>query len=218
MFFRPTSGELRGDLQVIVRLTKRWLFNSLRLLRDRFVLEREAARNPTCRIDPRCFIRIHSGCTLKLGESVSIGAYTLLSVEHDPMNPTLVPAQLEIGSHTYIGEMNNIRAAGITRIGAHCLIAQGVSIIGSNHAMEVGLPMGSQPSRQDKLGVVLEDDVWIGANACILPGVTIGRGAVVAAGSVVTRSVAPYTIVAGIPAKVIKHRVEPNSVEQQNRF
>ncbi|MBS1813480.1 MAG: CatB-related O-acetyltransferase [Acidobacteria bacterium] len=116
------------------------------------------------------------------------------------------PVTLEIGNHTYIGELNNIRAAGITRIGSHCLIAQGVSIIGSNHGMEREQPMGHQVWRMDKLGVVISDDVWIGTNATILPGVHIGRGAIVAAGSVVTKSVPEYAIVAGIPAQIIRHR------------
>jgi acetyltransferase-like isoleucine patch superfamily enzyme len=52
--------------------------------------------------------------------------------------------------------------------------------------------------------VVISDDVWIGANATITPGVTIGRHSVVAAGSVVTHDVPPYTIVAGVPARIIK--------------
>jgi acetyltransferase-like isoleucine patch superfamily enzyme len=54
--------------------------------------------------------------------------------------------------------------------------------------------------------IIIEDDVWIGGHVCILPGVTIGKGSVVAANSVVTKSIAPYTVVAGVPAKKIKER------------
>jgi acetyltransferase-like isoleucine patch superfamily enzyme len=60
--------------------------------------------------------------------------------------------------------------------------------------------------RGENLGIVVQDDVWIGWRAIILDGVTIGRGAVVAAGAVVTRSVNPYSIVAGVPAKEIATR------------
>lgn len=60
--------------------------------------------------------------------------------------------------------------------------------------------------------VVIEDDVWIGANVTILKGVTIGRGCVVAAGAVVTKSFPPYSIVAGVPAKLMKMRFIPNDI------
>ena len=65
---------------------------------------------------------------------------------------------------------------------------------------------------------MLEDDVWIGNNAMILSGVTIGQGAVVAGGAVVTKDVEPYAIVAGNPAKVIKYRFEPEIIEKLKRI
>lgn len=67
--------------------------------------------------------------------------------------------------------------------------------------------VGNQDKRPvDDLGVIIEDDVWIGTRAIVLHGVTIGRGAVVAAGSVVTKSVPPYAIVGGVPARLIRFR------------
>lgn len=60
--------------------------------------------------------------------------------------------------------------------------------------------------------VVIEDDVWIGANVTILKGVTIGRGSVVAAGVVVTKSCPPYSIIGGVPAKVLKMRFTPEEI------
>jgi len=57
--------------------------------------------------------------------------------------------------------------------------------------------------------ITVEDDVWVGAHACILPGVTLAKGSVVAAGAVVTKSVTAYTVVAGVPAKVIGVRNDP---------
>lgn len=64
-----------------------------------------------------------------------------------------------------------------------------------------------------KYSVVIENDVWIGANAMIMEGVTIGNGAVVAAGAVVTKNVPPYAIVAGVPAKIIKYRFDDDSIK-----
>jgi len=190
----------------MIKMLKGMLINQLRLARDRIVLERIAARFEHCRIDPRAVIRIRKHCRVEFGKHVTIGAYTVISIEPDNVTCAEDGAVLVVGDHTYFGELNNIRVAGITRIGAKCLISQGVSIIGSNHSFDSGIPITEQPSRTDKLGVVIEDDVWIGTNATILPGVTIGRGAVVAAGSVVTADVPPGAIVAGVPARVVRTR------------
>ena len=190
----------------MIKMLKGMLINQLRLARDRIVLERIAARFEHGRIDPRAVIRIRKHCRVEFGKHVTIGAYTVISIEPDNVTCAEDGAVLVVGDHTYFGELNNIRVAGITRIGAKCLISQGVSIIGSNHSFDSGIPITEQPSRTDKLGVVIEDDVWIGTNATILPGVTIGRGAVVAAGSVVTADVPPGAIVAGVPARVVRTR------------
>ena len=106
-----------------------------------------------------------------------------------------------IGDHTRIGIHNTI--IGPVTIGHHVNLAQGITITALNHNFS------DLNKRIDEQGistqlVTISDDVWIGANAVILPGVTIGQHAVVAAGAVVTKDVPPYSIVAGIPAKVIK--------------
>jgi acetyltransferase-like isoleucine patch superfamily enzyme len=78
--------------------------------------------------------------------------------------------------------------------------------VASNHTTETTQFMTDAPLDTSKASIAIEDDVWIGANAVILPGVTIGRGAVIGAGSVVTKDVAPYTICAGNPARVMRAR------------
>jgi acetyltransferase-like isoleucine patch superfamily enzyme len=114
---------------------------------------------------------------------------------------------LEIGDSTYIGQFTNIRASGgEIRIGVKCMISQFVTIVASNHSTALGRPMVEQPWSMDKTGVSIGDDVWIGAGSCILPGVTIGNGAVIAANSVVTCNVESNAIVAGSPARVLRYR------------
>ena len=106
-----------------------------------------------------------------------------------------------IGDHTRVGLHNTI--IGPVRIGNHVNLAQGITITALNHNFS------DAEKRIDEQGVsttpvVLEDDIWIGANAVILPGVTIGQHSVVAAGAIVTKDVPPHSLVAGVPAKVIR--------------
>jgi acetyltransferase-like isoleucine patch superfamily enzyme len=106
-----------------------------------------------------------------------------------------------IGDHTRVGLHNTI--IGPVEIGSHVNLAQGITVTALNHNFS------DANKRIDEQGVstspvTIEDDVWIGANAVILPGVTIGEHCVVAAGAVVTKDVPPHSLVAGVPAKVIK--------------
>jgi acetyltransferase-like isoleucine patch superfamily enzyme len=91
------------------------------------------------------------------------------------------------------------------KIGKYCSIAPGVVIVGSNHKFDNTEVFIKEQGITIK-GIVIEDDVWIGANVTVLDGVKIGKGAIIAAGSVVTKDVNEYYIVGGIPAKVLKSR------------
>lgn len=158
--------------------------------------------NPNCNIHDGVIISGNT-CGLKLGDNVSIGKYSVLTLSSQ--NETM--PKLILGKNTYIGEYNNIRVAGgeIT-IGSGCLISQFVTIVSSNHQIEKDKPIISQKWTTDNNFVHIGDDVWIGASSVILPGVTVGKGAVIAAGSIVTKDVPEYAIVAGNPAKIIKYR------------
>ena len=106
-----------------------------------------------------------------------------------------------IGDHTRVGLHNTI--IGPVTIGDHVNLAQGITVTALNHNF------ADTDKRIDEQGVstipvVIEDDIWIGANAVVLPGVTIGHHSVVAAGAVVTKDVPPHSLVAGVPAKIIK--------------
>ena len=113
-------------------------------------------------------------------------------------------ASLDIGAFTFIGRGVEIEVSTRVAIGRGGLIAPGVFITDHNHGTALGLPMFEQPCVAAP--VMIGDDVWIGANAVILPGVEIGDGAIVAAGAVVNRSVPANAIVVGVPAQVIRYR------------
>jgi acetyltransferase-like isoleucine patch superfamily enzyme len=106
-----------------------------------------------------------------------------------------------IGDHTRIGLHNTV--IGPVTIGNHVNLAQGITVTALNHNVnDITKTIGEQGVTTKQ--VVIKDDVWIGANAVILPGVTIGRHSVVAAGAVVTKDVPDYTIVGGVPAKTMR--------------
>ncbi len=108
---------------------------------------------------------------------------------------------VKIGNGVRIGLSNVI--IGPVEIGNNIILAQHVVISGLNHGYEnIGIPIRLQPCTTKK--VIIEDDSWIGANVVITAGVIIGKHSIVAAGSVVTKSVPAYSIVAGNPAKIIK--------------
>lgn len=126
------------------------------------------------------------------------------------------PKCLDIGDCVYIGKQVHIEAN--CRIGSYCLLANRVAIVGrhDHDFSAVGLPMrfapwvgGNRfPNEYADEEAVIEDDVWLGYGTVVLTGVTVGRGSVVAVGSVVTRDIPPYSIAAGVPAKVIGHRFQ----------
>jgi maltose O-acetyltransferase len=101
------------------------------------------------------------------------------------------------------------RVGGPLTLGDDVMMAPDVVILTQNHRFDdPTVPMldqGYGPARE----VVIEDDVWIGTNAIILPGVRLGKGSIVAAGAVVTKDVPPYAIVGGNPARLLKSRKAP---------
>lgn len=119
-----------------------------------------------------------------------------------------------LGDHVYIGKQVTIEAN--CRIGNYCIVANRVAIVGrmDHDFRAIGYPVRFAPwaaSKTPKNGLaheeaIIEDDVWLGFGAIVLTGVCIGRGAIIAAGSVVTHDVAAYSIVAGVPAKSIGTR------------
>lgn len=155
-------------------------------------------------IKAKLFI-LNTGDRLKLGKGVYIAS------ESKIFSPT------EIGDYTRINGKIAIRGGRANVIiGKYCAIGQDITIITANHIM--GRPsihmefyirnFGERPMDlwEDRGPVMIGNDVWVGDSAIILPGVSIGDGAIIGAGAVVTKNVPPYTIVGGVPAKIIRDR------------
>jgi maltose O-acetyltransferase len=114
--------------------------------------------------------------------------------------------QLKIGKHVRINE--NVFLQGSINVGNYVMIAPNVSIYSKTHIHnDINIPMVLSGETETK-AVIIEDDVWIGINCTILPGIKIGKGAIIGAHSVVTKDVASYTIVGGVPAKLIRSRLD----------
>ena len=136
---------------------------------------------------------------ISIGSNVYIGHYAILR-GYDR-------AEMVIGDDTWVGQFCYINSAGGVKIGSRVEIGPGVKIMSSKHGEEGrGVPI--LLCDLEFATVVLEDGCDIGIGAIILPGVTVGRGSQVGAGAVVTRNVAPYAVVAGVPARKIGERPE----------
>ncbi|MPL56971.1 2,3,4,5-tetrahydropyridine-2,6-dicarboxylate N-acetyltransferase [bioreactor metagenome] len=157
----------------------RWLFKSCGSARFGTGLSLAGCRN----------MRIGNG--VRMGRGCFVTASDGELVLHDcvALSPNVHvgadAGRIEIGAHTAVGPGTVIRAAN------HCIARQDVPIMHQGHV----------PGQ-----IIIEEDVWIGANCVVTPDVRIGRGAVVGAGAVVTRNVAPFSIVGGVPAKLIGMR------------
>ncbi len=116
---------------------------------------------------------------------------------------------IEIGSNCLINHNNVLQAGKVNakiKIGNYVHTGANVMMFAYNHAFDdIDVPIKNQGYTD--ASIIIEDDVWIGAGSIILAGVTVGQGAVIAAGAVVNNDVPPYAIVGGVPAKVIKYRV-----------
>lgn len=163
---------------------------------------------------PRWWIRLFNFTYLKKGKGsiiyrsvrqdlppfrkFSLGKYSVVE-DFSCLNNAV--GDLIIGDYSRIGLGNTL--IGPIQIGDHVHTGQSVTISGLNHNYkDVDITIDQQGVETNP--IIIEDDVWIGANAVILPGVTIGKHCIVAAGSVVGKTIPPYSLCAGVPAKVIK--------------
>lgn len=143
---------------------------------------------------------IYIGHNTGIGKHVILGCWKhFLDKDYDP--------KIVIGDNTYIGEYTQITAANLIKIGNGVLTGRYVYISDNNHGRTDYESLCQQPSEREldiKGPVIIGDNVWIGDKVSILSGVTIGKGSVIACNAVVTKDVPPYSVVGGVPAKVIK--------------
>lgn len=135
---------------------------------------------------------------VRLGDHVRLGKGVYLG--------TWPKSKLVVGDNSYIGRWSIILAHQSVVIGNDCLVAPGCHITDVNHGIAPGELIRNQPlvSKPVRIG----NDVWVGVGSSILPGVTIGNGAVIGARSVVTHDVPANAVVVGAPAKIIRYRTE----------
>ena len=114
---------------------------------------------------------------------------------------------IKIGEYVFIGKQAYIDAVDTVEIGSGTMIGPRLTIISSNHNYD-GEELSSIPydNKIYKRPVIIKDNVWIGSNVCILPGVEIGEGAVIGMGTIVSKNIPPYAIAVGNPVKIIKYR------------
>lgn len=149
-----------------------------------------------------------AGLNFKAAENVKIDEPQLVSVGDNVTlyNGTYIQPcgkEVVIGSNTHFAPYCVLY--GPLSVGNNCAIAAHVVLACVAHShLDSETPIVEQPVDQRK--ITIEDNVWIGANAVITPGITIGTGSIIGAGAVVTKDVEPYSIMGGVPAKLIRKR------------
>ena len=139
-------------------------------------------------------------------------------VNFSPVNSVFTYSSMSVGDHVSIGyNADFVATRSKIIIGDHVIFAPHVSIRGGDHRFDIPGRFIDSIKDEDKLpqndaDIIFEGDNWIGMNVTILKGVTIGFGSIIAAGSVVNKSVPPYSVVGGIPAKVLKMRFTEDEI------
>jgi acetyltransferase-like isoleucine patch superfamily enzyme len=163
--------------------------------------------------------KITCGKSLTIGDNVEINAISkngiLIGNNVSILKNTIIECTgvirelgegLEIGDNVGIAQNCFIQVRGKVKIGSNVIFGPNVSIFSENHNyLDINIPIMQQGATRK--GVIIEDDVWLGSGSRILDGVTIGKGSIIAAGAVVNKDIPSYSIVGGIPAKVIKSRL-----------
>lgn len=159
------------------------------------------------RVRNRCIREFYKSRFLSCGNDVYLGKGCIFTLRN-----------ISIGSDVYIGANCVIQSTyGKIIIGNNVMLGPGVNIHGGNHKIrEIGvlLKHTSSKSDGDDGTITIEDDVWIGSNAIVLSNVTIGKGSVIGAGSVVTCDIPPYSIYTGMPERKIRPRFSNHELKK----
>lgn len=216
---RQADSTARYVLEQLLQVLFSWIPTpvgmGMRALFYRLMLKMEgaAAIESGVRLRFSNHLRLGTGVYLDQGvyihacpQGVTLGSGTLVmhgAILHVYNFRNLPKAGICVGHDSLIGEYNVIRGQGGVTIGDRVYTSPMVQILAVNHVFD-------DPNRSfveqgiTAEGIVIEDDVWIGAGAIITDGVRVGKGAVIAAGAVVTKDVAPHTVVGGVPARLLR--------------
>jgi len=147
---------------------------------------------------------------IEFGDNVMIGPYSVIRAS---MLSNL-GAGVRMGSNSSLDAYSCIGATGPVTIGENVIMGQHISFHAENHNYDrVDIPIKHQGTRRK--GIVLEDDCWVGSNTTFLDGSHVGRGCVIAAGSLVRGEIPSYSIVVGAPARVLRSRLTPEALNSQ---
>ena len=205
---RVLYGSLPAPKVVVLPIVRLWgavqltyYFLKRKLIAEPFLKAQCASYGPGLRCGN--FVHWISG-----SGDIVLGAGVHLDGKSDIMFATLLPERprLEIGDHTYVNHRCAFSVAQRVSIGRHVYIAGNVRFLDTpGHPMDAASRRAHLPPSVDQIRPIrVEDDAWIGMDCIVLPGVTIGEGAVIAAGSVVAKDVPPFTLAGGVPAKAIR--------------
>jgi acetyltransferase-like isoleucine patch superfamily enzyme len=142
----------------------------------------------------------------KWPKNVKIGAECVIEdrVRFHIASPFSADNYIKLGDRVFIGECSQLNCVTSITVGNDTMIAANTTIVDVSHEVNPALPINKQPTFGKE--IVIGNDVWIGAGAIILKGVTIGDGSVIGAGSLVNKSIPPYQMWAGSPARFIRNR------------
>jgi acetyltransferase-like isoleucine patch superfamily enzyme len=211
VLIRRTVFLLRGFIyRIFLRRSKGFLFigSHVKLNNPRFI---SVGRGVS--IDDGVVIEALSKNGVVLGDNVSLGKGTIIQCTGVIKN---LGEGIVIGENSGISPNGFFGAQGGINIGNDVIMGPWVSFHSENHNFENPLiPIRLQG--ETRKGIVVEDDCWIGAKSTILDGVHIGKGSIVAAGSVVNKDFPPFSIIGGAPAKIIKSRepIEPSKNKKE---
>lgn len=153
-----------------------------------------------------CQLQGGGSMNISIGDCTGLGRHVILGCWKHYKDSDYTP-RIEIGDNTNIGDYAHITAAREVRIGNGVLTGRYVYISDNNHGGSDEATLHLRPADRELLikgPVVIGNNVWIGDKASILSGVTIGEGAIIACNAVVTKDVPPYSVAAGVPARIIK--------------
>lgn len=156
------------------------------------------------RLDDWVFLGALGKGKLTIGDNSGIGAFSRIEISQSFNN---IGSAITIGNNVGIGPYASLGGAGGLEIGDECIIGPYLSCHPENHNFE-NLDVSIRHQGISRKGIVIGKNCWIGAKVSILDGVEIGRGSVIAAGAVVTKSFPENSVIGGVPAKLIKRRTE----------